>query len=214
MKNKYKISLLVIAILLALSMTVGTSYAYWTTTKVQEGVNEVTSGCLQIELNDVEINEEGEAISTSINLSNAYPMSDAKGLTTKPYTLTIKNVCSINADFTVLLNTLNSDILNENHIKYHMIKVSPTETTMTPALISSITPITLDSTLATDIGSKVGGTIQNSYVIANGVLNGQSENVTDSVTYNLRLWIDESVDNTVMGSTFESAIAVYAEATN
>lgn len=214
MNNKYKISLLVIAILLAFSMTIGTSYAYWTTTEIQEGFNEVTAGCLKIELNDKEIDESGESVSTSINLANTYPMSDKKGLTTKPYSMTIKNVCSINANYTVLLNTLSSSVLTESHIKYHMIKVSPIETAMNPTLIDSLTPITLDSAMATEIGSKVGGTIQNSYVIANGVLNAQSENVTDSVTYNLRLWIDESVDNTVMGETFLSAVAVYAEATN
>lgn len=214
MKNKYKISLLVIAILLALSMTVGSSYAFWTTTVTQTGENEVASGCLEIELNDVELDESGNAISTSINLTNSYPMSDAKGLATKPYSLTIKNTCSINANYTILLNTLSNTVLNESNMKYHFIKTSPTETTMTPALINSITPTVLDSAMATDISTVVGGTIQNSYIIGNGILNAESENVTDSVTYNLRLWIDESAENEIMGNTFEAAIAVYAEATN
>jgi len=213
MKNRYKISLLVIAILLAFSMTVGTSYAFWTTTVTQTKQNEVAAGCLEIELNDVELDESGNSISTSINLTNAYPMSDTKGLTTKPYSLTIKNTCSINANYTILLNTLSTSALTENHMKYHMIKTSPAETNMTPVLISSITPTILDSAIKTDIGTAVGGEVQNSYIIGNGTLNAEAENVTDSVTYNLRLWIDESVDNEVMENTFEAAVAVYAEAT-
>ena len=65
MKNRYKVSLLVIAILLAFSMTVGTSYAFWTTTVTQEGTNEVVAGCLEIELNDVELDESGNSVSTT-----------------------------------------------------------------------------------------------------------------------------------------------------
>ena len=213
MKNRYKISLLVIAILLAFSMTVGTSYAFWTTTVTQTKQNEVTTGCLEIELNDVELDESGNSISTNINLTNAYPMSDAKGLTTEPYSLTIKNTCSINANYTILLNTLSTSALTESYIKYHMIKTSPTETNMTPVLISSITPTTLDNAIKTDIGIVVGGEVQNSYIIGTGKLNAEAENVTDSVTYNLRLWIDESAENDIMGSAFEAAVAVYAEAT-
>ena len=123
MRNKYKISLLVIAILLAFSMTVGTSYAYWTTTVAQTGTNQVTAGCLKIELNDLIVDEDGNSVSSSINLPNSYPMIDTIGLTTKPYSLTIKNVCSIKANYTVLLNTFDESTLTEEYIKYHFINI-------------------------------------------------------------------------------------------
>lgn len=213
MKNRYKVSLLVIAILLAFSMTVGTSYAFWTTTVSQEGTNEVVAGCLKFELNDVLVADDGSTNSTSINLSNAYPTSDANGLTTKPYNLTIKNVCSINANYTILLNTLSSSLLTENHIKYHLVKTSPITTTMVPVLISSVGATDIDANLVDEIGNSVGGVVQSSYVLETGTLSGQVDNVTDSVTYNLRLWIDEAAGNEVMANTYEAAIAVYAEAT-
>jgi len=214
MRNGYKISLLVIAILLAFSMTVGTSYAFWSTTVTQTDTNKVITGCLKIEINDTVLDEEGTAVSTNINLLNTYPMSDSKGLTTKPYTLTIKNVCTLNAEYKILLNSLSDSSLSEDKIKYHFVKTSPVQTTMNPTLINTISPIPLDYELANEIGSSVNGTVKNTYILETGVLNAQTENVTDSVTYNLRLWIDEKAGNEIMGQTYESAIAVYAEAVN
>lgn len=208
MKNRYRISLLIIAILISVSMTIGTSYAFWSTTEAQTGTNDIEAGCLKIEINDT--NNEGD--STSINLSNTYPMSDARGLSTKPYELTIKNVCNIKADYKIILNVLSASKLTESQIKYHIVKTSPTETDMNPLLISSLESITLEDDTKNKIESTVGKAINNSYIIETGVLNAQVDNVTDSVTYNLRLWIDESVGNDIMNSAFESAISVYAEA--
>lgn len=204
MKMRYKLSLLVIALLLAFSMTVGTSYAFWTTTIYQKGTNEVVAGCLEIEVNDLSI----EGASTSINLTNAYPISDSKGLVSKPYTLTIKNTCSLNAKYTILLNSLSSSDLNEAHVKYHIIKTLPTYTTMTPLMLNSAKHTTLDTSIASEL-SDTG--VLNTYVIGEGILNAEADTIVDSVTYELRLWIDEAVDNEVMGHTFEAAIAVYAE---
>ena len=209
MRNRYKISLLVIAMLLAFSMTLGTSYAYWTTTVTQTKTNEVVAGCLEIELNDLSVDGE----STSINLDNAYPMSDERGLNTKPYSLTITNVCNINAKYTVLLNTLSTSNLTENEIKYHFVQTYPGTTTMTPVLLNSLPVISVDNAIQDEIGLKALGTVQSSYALGEGVLNAQTDTTTDSVTYNLRLWIDEEVGNSVMGSSYQAAVAVYAEAT-
>jgi len=206
MKNGYKISLLIVAILLAFSMTVGTSYAYWTKTVTQTNTNEVGIGCLKIELNDVVVDKDGNTASTGINLSNAYPISDTKGLSTKPYNLTIKNVCSIDAKYTIYLNTLSSSLLNESKIKYHFIETSPIETSMTPQLITSLNKF---ENLNDLIGES--NEIFSSYELSSGILKSKTENVTDSVNYNLRLWIDESVGNEIMGNTYEAAIMVYAE---
>lgn len=206
MKNRYKFSLLVIAILLAFSMTVGTSYAFWSTTHTQTGTNDVVAGCLKIEVNDLDV----DGLSTSINLTNTYPKSDVLGLQSKPYTLTITNVCDINASYTISLNTLSSSILTEGEIKYHFIKTSPTETFMTPALINTMKELEINS----EIAAGIDGEIHSSYELVSGVLNGQVENVTDSVTYNLRLWIDDDASNSIMESTYKAAIAVYAVASN
>ena len=214
MKNRYRISLLVIAILLAFSMTVGTSYAYWTKTTVQTGTNEVTAGCLQIEINDLETDENDNLVSTSINLTNAYPISDEKGLQTKPYKLTVKNTCTIKAKYDIILNVLSASNLTENNMKYHVVKELPTPTTMTPALISTLEPASLDSSLISAIGAATSNAVQKSDIIETGVLEAQTDATAPSVTYNFRMWIDEATGTEVMGETFESAISVYAEATD
>lgn len=201
MKKGYSISLFIIAILLAFSMTIGTSYAFWNANLTVINTNEVTSGCLQIEVNDLDVN----GLSTSINLSNAYPISDVRGLNTQPYTLTIKNICSINAKYTVLLNRVSNNSLTDDKLKYHFVQTSPIETTMTPALVSSM----LQTTLETDFVNNYS-----SYELATGILNAQTNNVTDSVTFDLRLWIDEAAGIEVMGSTYEASVSVYAEASN
>ena len=48
MKLGYKISLFVIGILLAISTSIGSSYALWTITESQENPNEITSGCFSL----------------------------------------------------------------------------------------------------------------------------------------------------------------------
>ena len=191
----------IIAILLAFSMTIGTSYAFWNANLVVVNTNEVTSGCLQIEVNDLDVN----GLSTSINLANSYPISDARGLNTKPYTVTIKNVCSINAKYTVLLNRTAVSALTDDKLKYHFVQTSPIESTMSPALVSSMNVSALDVNTNDFVSS---------YELGSGILNAQTNSVTDSVTFNLRLWIDEAAGIEVMGSTYEAIVSVYVEATN
>lgn len=193
--------MLIVLILLAFSVTVGTTYAVWSNSAVQSQSNEIVAGCLEIEINDLDVN----GLSTSINLANSYPMSDLRGVNTDPYTITVKNVCNINAQYTILLNTISNSLLTEDNLKYHFVKTSPTETTMTPALVSSMTE---------SLKNIANSNIYNSYELISGNLNAQTENVTDSVTYNLRLWIDENAGNEVMGNEFEASIAVYAEVAN
>ena len=81
MSKKYQISLLVISVLLVLAIITGTSYALWSNTHVQQSQNVVTTTCFSITF----------AESSNISMSNAYPMSDEKGLTTTPYTFTVTN---------------------------------------------------------------------------------------------------------------------------
>lgn len=73
-----------ILILLLIAICIGVSYAYWLVTRTQTGENAILSSCLKIELVS-----ENEAIS----ISDAYPISDEEGMSSTPYTFTIKNTC-------------------------------------------------------------------------------------------------------------------------
>ena len=74
MKKKSKFSLIIICLIITL-VSISLSYAYWRFTFISDNANKGTSGCFNIELAE----EKDE-----INLTNAYPITDAEGLKLKP----------------------------------------------------------------------------------------------------------------------------------
>ena len=104
-----KYLLLIIGLLLIISLLIGTSYAYWYNTHIQENNNIVNSGCFSIEFS--------ESSDSIINFNNAYPILDAKGMETNPYKFTIKNTCDIYANFKVNIELLESSTLNPELLK-------------------------------------------------------------------------------------------------
>ena len=76
MKKNTKIIILVGVILLVIVSVVGVTYAFLSTGGTQEQANTFNSGCLSIRLT----NE-----STSINLTNTFPITDIEGLNTTSY---------------------------------------------------------------------------------------------------------------------------------
>lgn len=201
MRLKYRIPLAIIVILLVITLFVGSSYALWKVTVYQEGVNVINAGCFELEFIEQ---------SSSINLNNAYPISDEKGLKTTPYIFKLKNNCTIDAKYTLYLNTLEvtGTKISDNFIKYAITKetdVLVTANNLSTATINpSIANFTYDKNLIT------------SYEISTGTLKGRSSSTVDDgeeITYSLRLWIDESATKEIGGETFEAAITSVAYAT-
>ena len=129
--------------------------------------------------------------SNAISLEKAYPIIDEEGKKLTPYTFTITNNCDSYVKYEVNLELLNTSTLtNMDYIKLML-------DDETPAVISSygVTTKTLsDATTA--------------YKIKTGYLDAN-----ESKTYNLRLWVDESVTMTTEGiqnRLFESKITVNA----
>ena len=87
-KNKKKI--IVVGILLTLLVMIGTSYAWWTTTATQSGINEIKSDCLELQIQD-----ENDAIS----LPYAYPLTDEDAAKLKPFTFKVKNNCNTSVNY-------------------------------------------------------------------------------------------------------------------
>ena len=170
---------IIILILLLIALSVGISYAYWRVTLQQTRENKLVSSCLSIELIDE---------SSEIKMDNAYPITDAEGMQTTPYTFTIKNTCDTFIDYEVTLGMLNTTTLKSEYVAavldYNEIK-------------------TLDTYEETTIdGYKEGRTLQKG-----------SLSQGDEVTYNLRLWMDEDItpnDTDSMDQTFEAKIVVTA----
>lgn len=219
MRLKYRIPLAIIAICMVITMFIASSYALWSVTITQESKNAIESGCFAITFDDTN--------SSSINLTNTYPIPDDKGLKTTPYTFTIKNTCTVDARFTLYLNTLNvpkktvvvdgkeSEIDNkiaDDFIKYSLIESDGAVAVAQSLINAEKNPDTSYFTFKEDFGKDV----LKSYALTTGTLKGQSaEGVDDgeSITYSLRLWIDEVATTEINGQTFEAGISTVAYAT-
>ena len=127
----------------------------------------------------------------AISLDKAYPITDEEGKTLTPYTFTITNQCSSYASYQVNLEVLDSSTLS----RYEAIKVELNEDT--PVLLSSneVVQTTLDNATT-------------SFKLKTGYLDHN-----ESVSYDLRLWMDENItmeDTDVMNTSFASKITITA----
>lgn len=182
--NKYHVFMLVLTCCVVGLSILGVSYAYWRFTYVADKANNATSGCFNIELTDQK---------DEINLTNAYPITDADGLKLKPFSFTLRNTCSIFAHYYVNLEMLDGTTLNS---KWVATKVNSDAIT------------TLDqykTTTTTMVGSTESRTIAEGYLGSD-----------DSVDYTLSLWMDEdaTIDDDVMNKIFKSKVMVVSEPGN
>ena len=101
MRSGYKITLGILTIMILVTITVGTSYSYYSIASEQANPNELATTCFEISFS--------EGSNGSINLAATYPMSEESALTRlNPYNFTITNTCSSGAttNYIVTLNTL------------------------------------------------------------------------------------------------------------
>ena len=198
MRSGYKITLGILTIMILVTLTIGTSYSYYSVASTQTNPNELTTTCFEVSFS--------EGTSGSIKLDATYPMSEASANSLTPYEFTITNTCTTSnatdpINYVVTLNTLtaNAPTLPLNLLRVRLDETSPSSLTGTSALLSDVPPYTLGESLKTSEG------IDDSYNLAEGTLAPG-----ESVTYNLRLWIDESAGNDVMNHSFTGRVLGYS----
>ena len=123
---------------------------------------------------------------TGIELTNAFPVTDEEGMEGEAYTFTIQNTCDLYAGYQINLEVLNSSTLLAQYVKAGL-----------NAEVLGI--VTSNDEVATTIGNA-----SKAYELKTGGLAAG-----ESITYNLRIWMDE--DTTIeQGSdkTFSSKITV------
>lgn len=213
MRLRYRIPLAVIAIFMVMTLFMASSYALWKVTIYQETENIIETGCFSLEFKDE---------SSSINLGNTYPMSNESGMKTIPYIFTVKNTCTVDAKYTIYLNTLEVDgvKLEDSLINYSLVKVDG-------ALATAQTLDTAKTNMDTSHFTFTKKILK-SYELETSTLKGKTDENSDDggfATYSLRLWIDESGKNAVRdkegnvitpgieGQTFEAGISTIATAT-
>ena len=192
MKLKYKILMAIIAVSIGLCLMIYQSYALWVVTlSGQENIVEV--GCFNIEFIEN---------TSSIALSNSYPVSDEKGMSGEAYSFTITNKCTVDSAYQVTLNILNANTMGDDKVKYVIYKDSESKPS-TGSLVNSA-PINADK------GNITVTDLKESYIIASGELKGASEEngTGESHTYNVYLWIDENAGNEVENTRFEASINI------
>ena len=188
--KKYRVTLIILGILLVATISIGISYSYWKKTHQQISRNEIKSGCLEIKF---------EELTNSISLTNSYPMAAENAENLTPYRFKITNICTIAAKYHVTLNTLNiqKSIANEN------VRVS-----ILPYGLFSAGETINNLKINPDTGSLNNSNLKESYFVDSGYLG-----VNDDVTYDAYIWIDENAGNEIMGQSFEASIDVISVAT-
>lgn len=120
-----------------------------------------------------------EEKTNSISLYNTYPMNDLEGLKTDPYSFTIRNVGTIDSFYVIYLI---DDTNISNNLDRTKIKYS----------INNGNPLNLKNTKSIDDALSIGRL-----------------NVGESITFDLRLWIDEiETSETVSNKIFRASIEV------
>lgn len=197
MRTGYKVTLSVLTVMILITITIGTSYSYYSISKEQTNPNELTTTCFKVDFT------EGNSISMNSDGKYAYPMSETKALTKDPYQFTITNTCttansSSDVKFDITLNTLTATPSTlTNNLKFKLNTTAPTAVTGTTTSLTA-NPYNMASAMKTEHG------IDASYSLLSGTLApGQSK------TFKLYLWIDEAAGNEVMGKTFTGKVLIY-----
>ena len=193
LNKKHKIVLIVIGIFIITSITIGISYSYWQITKKQTNANLINTGCFEVTF---------EETGSDIVLTNTFPITDEEGLALTPYKFKIKNICSIDAEYYVTLNSFGetNTLLNENAIKYAFDLSSKT------IYAKKILGLAPENTNTSNIDLD---NLIKSYYLKGGYLR-----VGEEKEFSLYLWIDQNAPMSEMNKTFTSKIYITSVATD
>ena len=177
-KEKNKIILVIILILISLIALVGSSYALLTKSFKSKKLS-MEVGTLKIDF------AEGNAI----NMANAAPMTDSDGLKSTPYTFTITNGGTIDAYYTVSNEEELANTLDTNYLKMRLtgsdgydsgiktVKELGTETykLVDETLLATGKSVTyeLRMWISQDAGNDIQNKIYKSKIVVNGASNKQ-----------------------------------------
>ena len=196
MNKKTRIIILsILAVLIVIALSVGVTTAFMKPVEQGGNLTEVAlSSCAKIKLTS----------SSSVNLSNSYPMSRNKGLQTTPYSFTVTSYCDTYVGFSLYVATLSTNTLDASNIHY-ILTNKDSKDVIVEGILSSATNGVSDfsDSEKTELNTGLKGTYGSIYKIHN-----ESVALKGSKEYDLYLYVDENVTNTTMGKTFSAGVAV------
>lgn len=162
------------------------SYAYFTPI-IKSGDIYTTSGRAKNNAPDITYSDENNT--TGFTLTNAYPMTQAEGLATKPYEFSVTNNGTSTAKFDIFLDTKSDNTLDN---KFVMVSIDGTT--------SALTSLTTTS-------SNLSG-----YSKSYALKTGQTIDAGVKKSYKVYGWITESAttDDPVQNKTWVSKIRIVA----
>ena len=186
MKSKRNIIIVLVLSLISI-ITIGISYAFWQVTKTQIEENVITTGCVDVKIEN-ELNQ--------INLGEAYPIEDSDGLELKPFTFTVTNKCNVYTDYEIGLEMLSNTNLESKYVK---VLINQVGIKKSPKLLSNYEN---ESKTIID-GAKEGR------ILLKGKLDPTTDdNKPSKKDYELRLWLDNDSPKSIMNQTFTSKIVI------
>lgn len=175
--------IIVLTIVSALVVIVGTTLAYVSFTLTSSKDNLIKAGCLKIDMTEKD----------NISLTSSLPMLDEKGLELTPYIYTLTNSCTVDAYYETNLGIINtSNIDNVSKVKLSL----GGDTYLYPVFVGSLN----DGTLVEN-----DSTISKVYLMDSGYLKAGA-----SKTFELRMWVDSEVES--MTGIIDAKVIVNATA--
>jgi hypothetical protein len=180
--KKIKNSVVLILVILLLCITIGVSYALWSTRTSQLTSNSINSDCLELEFTD----------ENTISLLNTYPLTDSEAKQLTPYTFVVKNMCNISISYDVNLEIM--DATNRLDSQYIDLEINDSGKKRLNKY-EETTPTYKDKTY----------TAVEARNLISGVIDGNK-----SISYSIRIWMDEfvTIEDDVMNKIFASKISV------
>ena len=179
-KKEYKLGLIVLCISILIGIT-SVSYAVWTQLIEGKTKNSLTTAKLDIDFQ----NEENE-----INLEDAIPVSDSKGINSKEYVFELKNTGTIDSNYRLSLvydeDKYEEDNCQDKKLEFSNIKYVIKE---------------LDSTENTANNVEVLNE-NNGNIYEGEISSGEVKK------FSLKLWIKSDADNSIMGKHFHTMVKV------
>lgn len=174
---------LCVVLVLAMVMLMGSSYAFYKMTVETDKRITLTSGSLEVSLDDEE--------SVEISLDNAEPVTDQEGLSYEPYTFTLTNNGKIDGDYALYLDDVEIDGVRmaDKYVKYNLVKDDSSD---------NIKILSSNTSFRTEEGK------------ISRMLGKGSIEAGDVYHYKLYLWVSDSADNGVMGTTFKVRLRIGA----
>jgi hypothetical protein len=178
-KFKFNIKLLV-SIMFIIAASCLVTYGTFFIAKTQSSSNTISTSCFSTTFTET----------SSINLTNSYSMSNANGLKTTPYTITITNTCDTATAYYLILS-IKDGSFGGQYVNYS---------------IDGTNSYTLSKATSNTSYKESGYTT--SYILEKGTL---SKSVKK--TYNIRLWINDSTTyENIKGKSFEAQVKVVSVA--